>query len=94
VSVIAFPADRLHGRREARRTDHPSAPVELFDWATHSDKPPMPTLIACALDRVGQHLANPLQVSRAQAVEALTAIRAHYRSGSDDCNPHGMPRPS
>lgn len=93
MSVIAFPADRLHGRREARRTNHPSATIELFDWEAHPDKPTMPTLIACALDRVGQHLANPLQVSRAQAVEALTAIRAHYRH-ADDCNPHGMPRPS
>ena len=62
-----------------------------FDWARDLDHsldqqhpvralgPVLPTLVACALDRVGQHLDDPTRVSKADAFEALRLIRAHFR---------------
>ena len=84
----------------AIRTGHPStyertaAPViALFDWAAHPDKPEMPTLVACALDRVGQYVATPGLISRSDALEALDVIRSHFRPSADHAPARGIQRP-
>lgn len=65
-------------RADRRPSHRPAAAVVLFDWEANPDRPPMPTLIACALDLIGQHIENPLRVPKFEAVEALQAIRGHY----------------
>lgn len=52
----------------------------LFDWDDHPDLPPvMPTLVACAIDRLGQFLCTTGMISRDQAFEALQVIRGYWR---------------
>lgn len=82
---------RSHVRVHPRATTDIISALEppLFDWARDPDldqQPPvralgpvLPTLVACALDRVGQHLDDPTRVSKADAFEALRLIRAHFR---------------
>lgn len=57
-----------------------------FDWAQQSDPvvlPVLPTLVACALDRLTSHVENPSLVSKGDALEALRLIRAHFRPEVD-----------
>ena len=88
MSVIAFPADRLHGRREARRTNHPSVYDQAADTSTTQllfVTPIEANIIRTALAASSATAARDLAVK----VEAQITVRH-----ADDCNPHGMPRPS
>lgn len=71
---------RQIGRTMGRRGVWP----DLFDRAADPDVPEMPTLLACALDRLGQFVAAqglgaPGPITNTQAVEALSVICAHFR---------------
>ena len=80
------PVELVEVRAPSARQMHPTnpcAPVGPFDWALQPDQPLMPTLVACALDRLGQYVQTPGLVSREQAIEALFTIRSHYRPDTE-----------
>ena len=96
MSVIAFPADRTGDTptfRRARRAGHPSAsaPYDQGDQGDHER-----TLLLFVTPIEANMIRTALATSSATAARDLAAwIDALISSrSSDDCNPHGMPRPS
>lgn len=97
ITLTPRPAEPRH--HVALRSGHPTtrrpaAPVvDLFDWAAQPDRPVLPTLAACALDRLGTYVMSPGLISREQAIEAVAVLRAHFRPDLDECNARGIVRP-
>jgi len=88
----------------AVRTNHPSAGrsaaqdefakiVQLFDWAAEPDRPSLPTLQGLALDRLGTFVCSPGLITREQAIEAVSVLRAYFRPDLDEAPAHGIARP-
>ena len=93
MSVIAFPADRTGDTptyRRARRAGHPSASAP-YDQGDHER-----TQLLFVTPIEASLIRNALATSSATAARDLAVkIEAQITSRStDDCNPHGMPRPS
>lgn len=82
------------GHPSAYRGADPAPVVELYDRTTDPDRPVLPLLVACALDRVLTHCQAPGQYTRDQVIEAADVVRAHFRPDLDECDALGLPRPS
>ena len=71
--------------------NHPR--VALFDRAQHPDIPVLPLAVSGALSVVLRHVDVPGSVTRPHQCEASAIVRQWALTGSDECNPFGMPRP-
>jgi hypothetical protein len=84
------------GKPKSHVRVHPSAgdrPL-LFDRTEHPDTATVPADVQRALDTVGHYVRVPGAIDRATALAALDVVAGWARPATDECDPHGMPRPS